>query len=1114
MIEEFDFIVLLETWLKENHCNDYSLNGYVLQHFYRTAICQKAKRGSGGIAVYIKEHLVRGLEQVQDTELKVIDDRVWYRLHKSFFGLENDLYIGLWYIPPSYSCRHTQTEEMWAYFEKEISYFQMKGDLIIMGDLNARTGEKCDWIELDDRDNLPLPDEYAVDTCIKPRVSMDKNVNSCGERLIDICIATGLKIVNGRFGTDEGLGKLTCNTYNGGSVIDYVLTEPAYFRHLCEFRVRDPLIVSDHCPIQLEIACQVLESPAEEPQLIQHCESNETHRKFKIDPTNMDCFLEEINKQERVPVLKANIESMDVTESSKLLEDHIRHIALDSGLLLHSRSKKMKRPHNCWFDDECKSQKCVTNKALKTWKTNLTNSILKEAFYEEKRKLKNLTRLKKREYMKAKNSALSLRNPKEFWRRINLRKRRKQSKLPQSVTATQWFDHFRGLHQMKDTHQTFTPPLSVVDDTLDASISTEEAYDVMQQMKSGKAPGMDGIMIDIYKVLPPHYLNLLVCLWNKILQTSQIPQHWCTGIIIPVLKSGDKLDVNNYRGITLLPVMAKVLFAILSKRLYVWAETKQIIPVEQFGFRANHRTVDAMFVLNALIENAKAKRKNIYSCFVDFKKAFDSVQHHLLWQKLSSIGVSTKLLKLLIDTYAKGRCCVQLRSNLTESFKCDVGVRQGCPLSPILFILFTCDLLHELKHCNGVMLSSCRIPGLMFADDLVLLADNPKDLQSALNALSDYCFKWALTVNESKTRTLVFGNRQCSFTWTYNGSMLQQVSSYRYLGVVYSQNGLFTTAVKTLCHSALKVIYLIKSIYRENCGLSPDVMCSLYSAMVQPILEYGCEIWGVKCYSTLERIPLKFCKDMLGLPLNASNIAVYGETGTYPQWLRNYYRAVKYYVRIHNSAPCLVVDALELLKKTSGRNWNNTLCGILKQYEPCQSTTASEISLLGVGRGLQESFITKWKEDLWNDKRISGGNKLRTYRSFKVVFAWEHYLSAVTNRSHLTALARFRTSCHSLEIETGRYHKPPIPCEQRVCRICKSGEVEDEHHFVLDCQPLDHLRHNLLKTVLKYHPNFSASSKAEKLVYLFETNNGHIIRKLAWYIYTSLQHRQQILFSP
>ena len=136
---------------------------------------------------------------------------------------------------------------------------------------------------------------------------------------------------------------------------------------------------------------------------------------------------------------------------------------------------------------------------------------------------------------------------------------------------------------------------------------------------------------------------------------------------------------------------------------------------------------------------------------------------------------------------------------------------------------------------------------------------------------------------------------------------------------------MFNKAVETLCQNALKVTNIIKSISRENGGFSPDVLCSLYSSLVQPILEYGCEIWSVKYYPVLERTPLRFCKDMLGLPLSASNVAVYGETGTYPQWLRNFYRAIKYYVRIHTTAPCLVVDALELLKNTSGRNWNRSI---------------------------------------------------------------------------------------------------------------------------------------------------------------------------------------------
>ena len=112
----------------------------------------------------------------------------------------------------------------------------------------------------------------------------------------------------------------------------------------------------------------------------------------------------------------------------------------------------------------------------------------------------------------------------------------------------------------------------------------------------------------------------------------------------------------------LLPVIAKLFFATLSKRLYEWAELHAIIPEEQFSFRSNHRVNDAIFILNALVdhEHAFIKRQNLYCCFTDFKKAFDSVHHQLLWYKLSTIGVSTNVLRLLMDIYANAQSCIQL----------------------------------------------------------------------------------------------------------------------------------------------------------------------------------------------------------------------------------------------------------------------------------------------------------------------------------------------------------------------------------------------------------------------------------------------------------------------
>ena len=141
-------------------------------------------------------------------------------------------------------------------------------------------------------------------------------------------------------------------------------------------------------------------------------------------------------------------------------------------------------------------------------------------------------------------------------------------------------------------------------------------------------------------------------------------------------------------------------FATLSKRLYEWAELYAIIPEKQFGFRPNYRAIDAIFILNALVERAFIKRQNLYCCFIDFKKAFDSVHHQLLWYKLSTIGVSTNCLRLLMNIYANAQSCIHLIGKYTDSFLCSIGVREGCPLSPILFTLFTHDLLDEIRKLS------------------------------------------------------------------------------------------------------------------------------------------------------------------------------------------------------------------------------------------------------------------------------------------------------------------------------------------------------------------------------------------------------------------------------
>ena len=131
---------------------------------------------------------------------------------------------------------------------------------------------------------------------------------------------------------------------------------------------------------------------------------------------------------------------------------------------------------------------------------------------------------------------------------------------------------------------------------------------------------------------------------NSILNTGSFPSAWSSGMITPIYKQrGDKICTSNYRGITLLPVMAKVFTTILAERLKDWAEENEKLPLNQFGFRQSYRTTDAIFVIQTLIETSRNAKTPLLCCFVDLQKAFDSINQNKLWVKLRELGVSKGL---------------------------------------------------------------------------------------------------------------------------------------------------------------------------------------------------------------------------------------------------------------------------------------------------------------------------------------------------------------------------------------------------------------------------------------------------------------------------------------
>ena len=180
----------------------------------------------------------------------------------------------------------------------------------------------------------------------------------------------------------------------------------------------------------------------------------------------------------------------------------------------------------------------------------------------------------------------------------------------------------------------------------------------------------------------------------------------------------------------------------LNKRLTLWLESNDILSDLQTGFRPNRSCHDHMIALYNIALNRRLNGKDIFCCFIDFRKAFDTVNRKILWQKLSQYGIDGLFLKTLQSMYDGSEYTVEINGCCTPWFQVKNGVKQGCLLSPSLFNLYVNDLLVSLSMSeHGIDCDGCKIPALAYADDIVLLASNPQELQTLINVTQSWCLR-------------------------------------------------------------------------------------------------------------------------------------------------------------------------------------------------------------------------------------------------------------------------------------------------------------------------------------------------------------------------------------
>lgn len=210
---------------------------------------------------------------------------------------------------------------------------------------------------------------------------------------------------------------------------------------------------------------------------------------------------------------------------------------------------------------------------------------------------------------------------------------------------------------------------------LDTPISYDEIKMTIKNCKNNKSPGPDLVSYEFLKNLPDYAIICLKNIFNKFLLEEKISEDSAKIFLKMIHKKGDKNDPGNYRPIALANCILKIYGLILNNRLNEFVEEKNILPEFQSGFRKKRSTVDNIFTLSSIIQiRLKEKKSKMFALFVDFKEAFPSINHQILWQKLSKLGVSTKFINILKDIYNKAAVAVKNSMGATDYIKLSKGL--------------------------------------------------------------------------------------------------------------------------------------------------------------------------------------------------------------------------------------------------------------------------------------------------------------------------------------------------------------------------------------------------------------------------------------------------------
>lgn len=718
------------------------------------------------------------------------------------------------------------------FYEKLVEVYDRapKRDIkIVLGDLNAKIGREVFY--------RPTIGKY----------SLHENSNDNGTRVVDFAASRNM-VASSTYFQHKNIHKATWLSPDGRTKnqIDHVLIDGRHCSNVLDVRsCRGPNIDSDHYLVKVVVRARIS---------VQH------NRQPTLERWDVDKLQNEDIKQKYVNSLEMKIidgmgsEQQSVDDAWNQIRRNVESAATETV------GKRTGNKRNNWYDDEC--QLALDEKNAARLKTLHRYTRAGQAEYRSKR---NFARklFRKKKHQQDRNVLIEIErfgNRKEtrnFYRKVNESKNG-YSQQPllckdknglvladEERCIARWAEYFKELlnpnrpldRNDEDDELPFQTAQPYIEDPTIQEVEAE-----ISRLRNFKAPGIDNLPGELFKnggnALCMEMHELIKRIWND----EELPGEWKTSILCPIYKKGDKLECGNFRGIALLNIAYKIFVKILYQRLHPY--TEPTIGEYQSGFRVGRSTTDQLFIIRQILEKCKEYNIETHHLFVDLKAAYDSVIRKKQWRLMEEFGFPHKLISLSKLTLNGANSRVRIRNQLSESFDIEEGLRQGDPLSSLLFNLTLEAAVRtmDIDSSGTIFTKSSQLLG--FADDLDVIGRNMEVVKDKFMALERKGSDLGLKVNDAKTEYMIIppSNRYPEQSVTIGTHTFKRVNKFVYLGSELNTNNDIADEIKRRVTLGNRSYYSLLKILKSK-SVSRNSKCALYKAVIRPVVTYGSESW-------------------------------------------------------------------------------------------------------------------------------------------------------------------------------------------------------------------------------------------------------------------------------